>query len=420
MAARRVVGPVVFALALGVVVAGGAEARRFDPSVEVTQVLVRTAPGEETPAVRLAPRGPSRGTALLAHGITASKETLLLVAESLARAGFTCLAIDLPGHGASRAAFARADLPGALAGAARALAPDGRVDVFVGHSLGAGVGATAVEQGLLPRPRLFVALGAAVANAPGERTLLLTGRLDVLATPDRVRAAAAGRASVDVLVAGCDHVLEPFDPTLVRATVAAARAAVGAPPPTPPVLGPVATWRALGALLVVLAGPLVALGAPRRAADQPPPSGAAALVEGALWGALRIVLLVVALDGAWVGLAPRPRHVLALVLVLPLCLLPPLALGRLASDLRPALRPHEALVGGGLTTLGALLATALLAGLGAWFLAMLGGIFVVIAAAATLIATWTARRVGHPLAGHAAFAVLVGYWPALCAPLFVP
>jgi hypothetical protein len=57
---------------------------------------------------------------------------------------------------------------------------------------------------------------------------------------------------------------------------------------------------------------------------------------------------------------------------------------------------------------------------GATFLAMLSVIFAVIAACASVVAFVVARPAGEAAAGHAVFAALVGYAPALSAPIFAP
>ena len=119
--------------------AGVILSRRVEPGVGVEAVTL----AGDTPALQFLPANPGpRPVALLAHGVTASKETLFRFGEALAAAGFVCFAVDLPGHGESRRLFSFAENAPALEGIARAI---GSVDVFVGHSMGAGAGAKAVR-----------------------------------------------------------------------------------------------------------------------------------------------------------------------------------------------------------------------------------------------------------------------------------
>ena len=155
-----------------VVVVGGAFfaagvilSRRVEPGVRVDAVTL----AGDTPALQFLPAdsGP-RPVALFAHGVTASKETLFRFGEAFAAAGFVCFAVDLPGHGESRRLFSLAENAPTLEGIARAI---GSVEVFVGHSMGAGAGAKAVRDGGLSSLRLFIALGA--NSDPGEHGMAI-------------------------------------------------------------------------------------------------------------------------------------------------------------------------------------------------------------------------------------------------------
>ena len=48
----------------------------------------------------------------MAHGVTASKETLFRFGEALARAGFTCYAVDLPDGASTGLSFTATTYPG--------------------------------------------------------------------------------------------------------------------------------------------------------------------------------------------------------------------------------------------------------------------------------------------------------------------
>ena len=202
----------------------------------------------DTPALQFfsAGQGP-HPVALLAHGVTASKETLFRFGEALASAGFVCYAVDLPGHGQSprRFSFSFADTVHTLEKVAYDL---GWVDVFLGHSMGAGAGAIAVEDGDLS-PRLFIAVGAVPPPFEhGPSLLLLSGRFDELLSSRRLAARDDARV---VISPWSDHALEPYDPGLIGAAVEAACAAVGK---TPPVASKRWIWRLAGMVLGIIGG----------------------------------------------------------------------------------------------------------------------------------------------------------------------
>ena len=132
--------------AVFLLVAGVALSHRVEPGVRVESVTL----AGDVPALRFIPAQPGPcPIALLAHGVTASKETLFRFSEALAAAGFLCVAVDLPGHGASGRRFAPEDNASTLERVGAAL---GKVDVFLGHSMGAGAGAASVRRGgLVPQ-----------------------------------------------------------------------------------------------------------------------------------------------------------------------------------------------------------------------------------------------------------------------------
>lgn len=120
-----------------------------------------------TPAIRLSPSSPGpHPMALLAHGATASKETLFRFGEALSAAGFDCFTVDLPGHGASRQSFSIRKVLHTPGEVARALES---VDVFLGHSMGAAVGAWSVREAGF-RPKLFIGVGAIKTYTVGAQS----------------------------------------------------------------------------------------------------------------------------------------------------------------------------------------------------------------------------------------------------------
>ena len=77
--------------------------------------------------------GAPRGTAVLLHGVTACARTWWRIGPALAALGWQTSAVDLPGHGEAP----RLDGPADLGAVAAAVALPDRVDLLVGHSLGA-------------------------------------------------------------------------------------------------------------------------------------------------------------------------------------------------------------------------------------------------------------------------------------------
>ena len=140
------------ASAIASLIAGTLLAHVIEPGVGMEKLIL----AGNTPTIHLFPKtsGP-HPVALLAHGVTASKETMFRFGEALAAAGFDCYAVDLAGHGESRLRFSGDEMMAQMRDILRAL---GRVDVFVGHSMGAGVGEASVQNGDFS-PRLFIAAG---------------------------------------------------------------------------------------------------------------------------------------------------------------------------------------------------------------------------------------------------------------------
>jgi hypothetical protein len=222
-------------------VTGVALSHRIEPGVRVQKVTL----AEETPALEFLPAGPGpQPVVLLAHGYSASKETLFRFGEALAAAGFICYAVDLPGHGASSRTYTFMETVHTLEAVAHEVGP---VDIFVGHSMGGFKGGEAVREGGM-KLKLFIAVGSMpVLGDHAPPLLLLAGRFEEYFTPALLKTRTDARM---VISPWSDHVLEAWDPLLVNTAVQAACAAVHKTPPPPPT-----AWRCrlLGAVLAILA-----------------------------------------------------------------------------------------------------------------------------------------------------------------------
>ena len=95
--------------------------------------------------------GSGQRCAVLVHGMTSDSGAWHRVAPRLAEAGFSCIAVDLPGHGLSpRAGYTLAECADALLDTVAA-----RPALAVGHSFGALVLAAAVDR-LRPGAAVYV------------------------------------------------------------------------------------------------------------------------------------------------------------------------------------------------------------------------------------------------------------------------
>jgi Serine aminopeptidase, S33 len=286
----------VVAAAVAVVILGAILSRVVEPGVRVEKVMLAT----NTPALRIFPVTPGpHPKVLLAHGNGGSKEMLFRYGEALAAAGFDCYSIDAAGHGESPLACTRTNLLRNFKELEQALNP---VDVFIGHSMGGGLGQwTVLEAGF--RPKLFIGVGAPVKlGEHGPPVLLLGGLFEEFFPPSRLRA----RTEAQVVISPwCEHIGEAWDPVLTRAAVTAACAAVGKPLPAAPTAW---RWRFAG-LELGMAGALVLM---FRLPELHPHLGR---MRGFI---VPVVLLiaVVLTWGTWVGISPTLRRIPAHLVVL--------------------------------------------------------------------------------------------------------
>ncbi|HKQ37502.1 MAG TPA: alpha/beta fold hydrolase, partial [Verrucomicrobiae bacterium] len=158
------------AAAIAALILGAMLSRVIDPAVRVDKIMLAT----NTPALRILPAttGP-HAKVLLAHGCVGSKENLFRFGEALAAAGFDCYSVDQAGHGESPQPCSVSNLVLKPKELERAL---GAVDVYIGHSMGGGVGQWSVTKDGF-HPRLFIGIGAPVEFGEHGPPLLLLGGL---------------------------------------------------------------------------------------------------------------------------------------------------------------------------------------------------------------------------------------------------
>src|SRR4051812_9197551 len=278
----------VVAVAIISLGAGGTLSHVIEPGVRVEKVMLTT----NTPALRLFPATPGpHPIALLAHGNGGSKEMMFRFGEALAAAGFDCYSVDQAGDGESPQACSLTNLLRNFQELERAL---GEVHVFIGHSMGGGVGEWSVlEAGF--RPRLFVGVGAPVKlGDDGPPLLLLGGLFEEFFRPAQLRA----RTEAQVVISPwCEHITEAYDPVLVSAAMKAACAAVGKPVPAAP-----AAWRwRFAGLVLGIAGALVLM---YRLPELHP---RLARIRGFIVPGVLLLALVLTLE-RWVGVSPQLRR----------------------------------------------------------------------------------------------------------------
>jgi hypothetical protein len=281
----------VVAAALAALILGAILSRVIDPGIRVEKIMLTT----NTPALRLFPATPGPyPIALLAHGNLASKEMLFRFGEALAVAGFDCYSVDQAGFGESPQPLSLTNLLLKPQELERVL---GRVDVFIGHSMGGYVGAWGVREGEF-RPKLVIEVGnVEPLGEHGPPVLLFFGRFEEFMPLFRPGLRAQTNAQV-VISPWSDHALEVFDPVLARAAVTAACATVGKPVTAAPTAW---RWRFAG-LVLGIAGALVLMFRlpelhPRLARMRK------FIVPGVL------LLAIVLTTGTWLGMTPQWRRI---------------------------------------------------------------------------------------------------------------
>jgi hypothetical protein len=286
----------IVAAAFAALIIGAILSRAVEPGVRVEKVMLAT----NTPALRLFPAtaGPNP-IALLAHGCVGSKENLFRFGEALAAAGFDCYSVDQAGHGESPQPCSVTNLELKPKELERAL---GAVDVYIGHSMGGGVGQWSVTKDGF-HPKLFIGMGAPVElGEHGPSLLLLGGFFEEFFRPAQLRAHTNAQV---VISPWSDHILEMYDPVLARAAVTAACATIGKPVPAAPTAW---RWRFAG-LVLGMAGALVLM---FRLPELHP---RLARIRGFIVPAVLLIAVILTM-GTWVTVTPQLRRIpLQLVLL---------------------------------------------------------------------------------------------------------
>jgi pimeloyl-ACP methyl ester carboxylesterase len=378
----------VIAAAIAALILGAILSHRIESGVRVQKVTL----AEKTPALEFLPAGSGpHPAALLAHGLTGSKETLFRYGEALAAAGFICYDVDLPGHGASPRTLTFMEAAHTLEAVAREVGP---VDVFAGWSMGGFTGGEAVREGGM-RPGLFIAIGSMpVLGDHAPPLLLLACRFEEALPPALLKTRTDARL---VISPWSDHFLEGFDPVLVNAAVEAACAAVHKTPPAPPTAW---RWRLIGVALAMLAAGILA----SCLTDLFPEM---ARFRGLFIGVFVSVAFLLTVGGRWLEATP---HLRLKVIAIPVILLLAIIAGRLRI-------PRWSFAA--LSVLVTVIAVC-------WFKASLSRPALILTAS-TLVLTpaliagivigWFAARRGSRLQGDIAMAIFLGCAPFQCLEL---
>jgi alpha/beta hydrolase fold len=302
------------AAAIAAVILGATLSHVIEPGIRVEKIMLTT----NTLALRLFPATPGpHPIVLLAHGNGGSKEMLFRFGEALAAAGFDCYSVDQAGYGESPQSWGES--PQTWRGLdfqelERAL---GEVDVFIGHSMGAARGSWSVREGGF-RPKLFIGVGfPSKLGEHGPPLLLLAGLFDEFTFNRPARLQSITNAQV-VISPWSEHILEAYDPVLVRAAVKAACATVGKPVPAAPTAW---RWRFAG-LVLGIAG---ALGLMFRLPELHP-----CLARTRRYIVPAVLLIALGLTlGTWVGVTPHLRRIPQQLVLLPVIWLALAGLSRL-------------------------------------------------------------------------------------------
>jgi len=301
-----IAGSAAVCLVVGIVLS-----HRIEPGVRVEKIMLTA----NTPALRIFPATPGpHPIALLSHGNGGSKEMMFRFGEALAAAGFDCYSVDQAGYGESPQSCSLANLRLNFQEVERAL---GEVDIFIGHSMGVAFGSWSVREAGF-RPKLFIGVGLpARLGAHAAPLLLLAGLFDEFTFNRPARLQAITNAQV-VISPWSEHILEAYDPVLVRAAVKAACSAVGKPVPAAPTAW---RWRFTGLAMGIASALVLMFHLPELHPR----------LTRIRRGIVPAVLLIAAIltMGTWIGVTPQLRRIPQQLVLLPVIWLALTGLSRL-------------------------------------------------------------------------------------------
>ena len=129
-----------------------------------------------TPYTHYLPAAIPKGTVLAVHGLDVSREVMSFISAALADGGFEVYAIDLPGHGASKATFQTERAEQAVRNVAAEL---GEKTVVLGHSLGAGLLLDLSANQHFSTMVLLSPPPVAIDEIQADRVLIAAGAIDL-------------------------------------------------------------------------------------------------------------------------------------------------------------------------------------------------------------------------------------------------
>ena len=235
-----------------------------------------------TPYTHYMPVDAPRGRVLVVHGLDVTREVMSLISAALVDGGFEVYAIDLPGHGDSKAKFETAQAEEAIRNTVAKL---GENTILLGHSLGAGLLLDLAASQRFPTIVLLAPPPLATSEIQADRVLIATGAIDVPRIRNFVPIAEdIGGAHVEAwILPWAGHSAAIFSPVYIRRVVDWLGGDGGKGR---------TVWRIVAIVAMFVAG--VVLGIKLIDQDHPGPSGSPSSAEEGGWGLRTTVVVYVA------------------------------------------------------------------------------------------------------------------------------